>query len=180
MISIIYETHGTTLDNEAGISSGWFDVELSELGKKQAKEMGKRYEDKAFDVIFCSDLQRSYKTAEIAFAGQDILIIKDSRLRECNYGDLTKHSNEEVESQRVKHINVPYPNGESFEQTNARVKSFLKDLLKNHDTKKVLIIDHRATWYALEHFLNGRTLQELTTSPWHWQPGWRYELEKIN
>jgi broad specificity phosphatase PhoE len=40
--------------------------------------------------LFCSDLQRSYKSAEIAFSNK-YPIIKDSRLRECNYGDLTRN-----------------------------------------------------------------------------------------
>jgi alpha-ribazole phosphatase/probable phosphoglycerate mutase len=43
ILKIIFESHGTTLDNEAHLSSGWFDVELSELGKKQAEELGKRH-----------------------------------------------------------------------------------------------------------------------------------------
>ena len=35
-INIIYFVHGTTTDNEKEISSGWSDVELSELGIKQS------------------------------------------------------------------------------------------------------------------------------------------------
>ena len=65
MITIIFESHGTTTDNEKHLASGWADVELSELGIQQSKEMGKRYIDENFDVIFCSNLERSYKSAEI-------------------------------------------------------------------------------------------------------------------
>jgi len=67
MIKITFESHGTTTDNEQHISSGLKDVELSELGIAQAKELGERHKDETFDTVFCSDLQRSYKTAEIAF-----------------------------------------------------------------------------------------------------------------
>ena len=38
MVEIIFEPHGTTIDNETYRSSGHFDVELSELGKRQSKE----------------------------------------------------------------------------------------------------------------------------------------------
>jgi broad specificity phosphatase PhoE len=31
-MQVIFETHATTLDNEAGVCSGWNDVALSELG----------------------------------------------------------------------------------------------------------------------------------------------------
>lgn len=88
MVTLIFESHGTTPDNEVGLSSGAFDVELSELGQRQSKELGERYQDQSLDAIFCSDLQRSWKTVDIAFAGQNIPIIKDARLRECDYGDL--------------------------------------------------------------------------------------------
>lgn len=61
MITIIFEAHSTSFDNENHLSSGQFDVALSPLGEKQAKELGERYENEHFDAIFCSDLQRSYK-----------------------------------------------------------------------------------------------------------------------
>ena len=38
-IKITYFVHGTTVDNENHLSSGWKDVELSELGKKQSEEL---------------------------------------------------------------------------------------------------------------------------------------------
>lgn len=176
MITIIFESHGTTFDNEGHISSGHFDVELSELGKKQAQELGERYQDDNFDAIFCSDFQRSCKTAEIAF-GDKFPIIKDPRLRECNYGDLTRHSSNEVEPVKIEHISIPFPNGESYEQTNQRIKQFLEDLIKNYDGKRVMIIGHRATQYGLEHWINGKSLEALLTTSFKWQPGWSYNLK---
>lgn len=179
MITIIFESHGTTFDNEEHLSSGWFDVELSPLGKKQAKELGERYKNENFDVIFCSDLQRSYKTAEIAFEGRKFKIIKDKRLRECDYGDFTKHSSEEVETDKGNRISVPFPNGESYEQTAERMKSFFEDLNKNYAGKKVMIIGHRATQYGLEHWIKDVPIKEVVIASWKWQPGWEYKLKNI-
>src|SRR5574343_1259872 len=118
MIHIIFEAHGTTFDNEAHLSSGHNDVSLSPLGIQQSKEMGERYKDAHFDAIFCSDLQRAYKSAEIAF-GDKYPIIKDSRLRESNYGDFTQNPSEKVDEQKLKRINEPFPNGESYIETTA-------------------------------------------------------------
>lgn len=180
MIKIIFESHGTTFDNENYLSSGWFDVELSPLGIKQAKELGERYSDENFDAIYCSDLQRSYKTAETAFNGRNFIIIKDKRLRECDYGDLTKHPNEEVELEKENRIAVSFPNGESYERTLKRIKSFLEDLLKKYDGKKIMIIGHRATQYGLEYWIKGVSIQKAVTDPWSWQAGWEYNFNKIN
>jgi alpha-ribazole phosphatase/probable phosphoglycerate mutase len=179
MVTIIFESHGTTFDNENHLSSGKFDVELSELGEKQSVELGERYKDENFDVIFCSALQRSYKTAEIAFASRNFPIIKDARLDECDYGDFTRHASAEVDAEKPKRIFTPFPNGESYEQTTARMKSFLQDLLKDYDGKKVMIIGHRATQYGLESLIKDIPLEEVVPVPWKWQPGWVYNLEKI-
>ncbi len=177
-VEIIFESHGTTYDNEAHLSSGHFDVELSPLGVQQSKEMGERYKDDHFDAIFCSDLERSYKSGEIAFGGR-FPIIKDTRLRECDYGEMTQHPSAEVDTEKVKRIRIPFPNGESYEQTAERMKSFLQDLLKDYDGKRVMIIGHRATQYGLEHWIKGLPLEEVIPALWKWQPGWTYILETV-
>lgn len=178
MITVIFEAHGTTFDNEAHLSSGHNDVELSPLGVEQSKEMGIRYKDESFDAIFCSDLQRAYKSAEIAF-GDKFTIIKDARLRECNYGDFTQNQSEIVDEQKLKRIHEPFPNGESYTQTNSRMKNFLEDLLQNYNGKKIMIIGHRATQYGLDSLINGASLEKLVSTKFKWQPGWKYVFEKI-
>ncbi|MFA5000871.1 MAG: histidine phosphatase family protein [Candidatus Paceibacterota bacterium] len=178
MITIIFEAHGTTFDNEAHLSSGHNDVALSPLGEQQSKEMGERYKDDHFDVVFVSDLQRAIKSAEIGF-GDKWPIIKDARLRECDYGDLTQHSSEEVEGEKLKRIHEPFPNGESYEQTTERMRSFLVDLTKNYDGKRVMIIGHRSTQYGLENLINSVSLEQLVATKFKWQPGWEYKLDKI-
>ncbi len=179
MVTIIFEAHGTTVDNEAKRASGHSDSPLSALGEEQAREMGERYKNEEFDAIFCSDLARSYRTAEIAFAGRRMRIKKDARLRECNYGDLTGSPSDTIENERPKRIREPFPNGESYEQAAERIKSFLNDLVSKYDSKQVLIIGHRATQYGLEHFIDGIPLEKVVAAPWTWQPGFVYCLRSI-
>ncbi len=179
MVKIIFESHGTSHDNEDGLSSGWYDVELSPLGKKQAKELGERHKDKHYDAIFCSDLKRSWDTGEIAFKDRGFKIIKDKRLRECDYGDLERHGEKEVKPVRVKYIDKPFPNGQSYKEASELMKSFLQDLLKNYNDKTVMIVGSRATQYGLEHWIEGVALKKAVTDPWAWQPGWTYYLEEL-
>ena len=76
-IKITYFVHGTTIDNEKGISSGWKDVELSDLGIEQSKELLSKIGDKKFDIVFCSDLKRAVDSAEISFKNKfPILLVK--------------------------------------------------------------------------------------------------------
>ena len=67
-VKITYFVHGTTTDNEKNISSGWKDVELSDLGVKQSKELFDTINEQKFDAIFCSDLKRARDSAHITWA----------------------------------------------------------------------------------------------------------------
>ncbi len=175
MVTIIFEPHGTTFDNEKKLPSGHFDVELSPLGIQQSKEMGERYKNDHFDAVICSDLQRAYRSAEIGF-GNKWLIVRDARLRECDYGEFTRKPELWAEDEKVQRIHKPFPGGESYTGTTARMKSFLDDLKIKYAGERVMIIGHRATQYGLEHLIKGIPLEEVITAPWKWQPGWTYEL----
>jgi 2,3-bisphosphoglycerate-dependent phosphoglycerate mutase len=175
-LTLVFETHATTVDNEAGLASGWFDAALSAAGEQQARMLGARRRDDPLAVVFCSDLTRSFRTAEIAFGGRSLPIVRDARLRECDYGDLTRRPTSEIEPQRLRHLADPFPNGESYEQVVVRVSGWLGEVVRQFDARTLLIIGHRATFYALEHLLNGVPLREAVTSPWAWQPGWTYDL----
>ena len=123
--------HGTTVDNEHDISSGWKDVELSPLGVQQSIDLGPQTKDKKFDVVFTSDLQRAKKSAELAWSGM-YEIKTDPRLRECNYGKLNGGPSAIVEPmQEEECIEQPFPDGESYEDVRDRVADFLEFLKKS-------------------------------------------------
>ncbi len=85
-MKVYFATHAATTDNEAKISSGWKDAELSQNGVQQAKGLREIFKDIKIDLICYSDLKRAVDTVNIAF-GDKIPVIIDKRLREINYGD---------------------------------------------------------------------------------------------
>lgn len=178
MTTIIFESHGTTLDNGQGFASGHNDVNLSPPGEEQARSLGSRYVHTPFDAVFCSDLSRAYRTAEIAFEGCGVPIIQDARLRECDYGEWTRRPSVDIEAERINRITVPFPGGESYAQTSLRMLNFLNEISQTYDGKTIMIIGHRATQYGLERWINAVPLKESVTAPWSWQPGWTYHLWK--
>ena len=80
-VQIVYETHGTTVDNEAGIATGWLPGELSPEGVRNAEELGRRRANDRIDVVYSSDLRRALETVRIAFADTAIPLRSDVRLR---------------------------------------------------------------------------------------------------
>jgi broad specificity phosphatase PhoE len=77
---LIYETHSTSTDNEAGLASGHNDPDLSPLGREHAAELGERRAGDGISMVYCSDLLRARRTAEIAFGDAGVPIVVDSRL----------------------------------------------------------------------------------------------------
>jgi broad specificity phosphatase PhoE len=171
---VVFETHATSLDNEAGLASGWFDVALSATGEEQARLLGVRRRDDDLAAVFCSDLIRAFRTAEIAFGDRALPILRDARLRECDYGAFTRRPTLEIEERRVLHLATPFPNGESYEQVVARVSAWLSETTTEFAGRTVLVIGHRATFYALEHLIRHISLHDAVTATWHWQAGWTY------
>jgi alpha-ribazole phosphatase/probable phosphoglycerate mutase len=176
-MKITFLAHSITYDNEAELASGWNDVELSPEGESRIANWAKEFDIEAIDAVFTADLQRAYHTARIAFP--DITPKKlfiDWRLRECDYGELTQMPKRTVvDPARKEHITIPFPSGESYQQTLDRMKSFLDDL-KSKPYSHVLIIGSRATHYGLDVHIDGKTIEECLSHTFVWQAGWEYEL----
>lgn len=180
MVDITYFVHGTTFDNEKEISSGWKDVDISSKGIEQSKVLPEQIEGKKFDVVFCSDLKRAVHSAELSFQGI-YKIIKDPRLRECNYGDYNGVPSATIEPHAQDYIYKRFPNGESYEDVKKRISDFLEFLKKNYDGKSIAIVAHRAPQLALDVLLKGKAWKEAFAEDWRnthtWQPGWEYKVD---
>ncbi len=126
--------------------------------------------------MFVSDLRRAVETAEIAFGGSGIRIHRDARLRECNYGALNGMPVDQLAGERARHIDEPFPGGQSYRQVVDQTRDFLRDLAAGWDARRVVVIAHSANRWALDCLLNGRPLEDAVDAPFAWQPGWRYRL----
>ncbi len=173
-VKITYFVHGTTTDNERGLATGCLPGELSELGVKQAKELGGFISNRYFDAVFCSDLKRAVDSAQFTF-GSKYRIVLDKRLRECDYGELT---GQPFVFDLKKYINNPFPNGESYRDVERRIADFLNFLKKDYNNKQVAIVAHQAPQLALDVLLKGKTWEQAIEEDWRkkgkWQPGWEY------
>lgn len=176
-VAITFVSHSTSLDNEAGLASGHFDVALSALGRRQAAELGETLAGRSFDAVYSSDLQRAGETARIAFGGRAVPLLEDVRLRECDYGELTRAPHGEVAAERPNCIDRPFPGGESYNDVAGRMRAFLDQLAAERAGQSVVVVGHRATHDCLVHLATGMPLAATITRDWQWQPGWDYEYD---
>jgi broad specificity phosphatase PhoE len=175
-VDLVFETHATTTDNEVGVATSWSHGRLSERGRAQARELGRRRRGEGVAAVFASDLGRAVETVELAFAGSGIPVHLDARLRECDYGVWNGMPVTLLERQRSRRIGTPFPGGESYLQVVDRVAGFLEDLAGGWQGTRVVVVGHSATRWALDHLLAGATLDDLVTAPFDWRPGWPYTL----
>ncbi len=174
-VKITYFVHGTTIDNLEHKSTGWLPGELSQKGIEQSIALKEQININEFDIVFCSDLKRAIDSTKNIFENNKE-IIKDSRLRECNYGDLNG-----LESSLVKyeeHIQEKFPNGESLIDVENRIRSFCESLLQNYDGKHIAIVAHKAPQLAFQVITENKSWEYVIEHDWRktksWQPGWEY------
>lgn len=178
MINITYFVHGTTTDNQTKVATGWLPGELSDIGKQQAKNLGDIVTSRNFNIVFCSDLQRAIDSAKLGFSNK-YEIIQDTRLRECNYGDMNGKP-QNFKDNMTDFVDTPFPNGESYKDVEKRMIDFIKYLKMDWDGKHIAIVAHQAPQLALDVIVKGKTWQQAIDEDWRkrkaWQPGWNYEV----
>lgn len=122
MPTLILVRHGQSLWNLENRFTGWWDVDLTELGVSEAREAGRLLAEKGImpTRAFTSVQTRAIKTLHLALGELDRLWIpevKDWRLNERHYGGLTgldkqetrdKHGDEQVHIWR-RSFDVPPP-----------------------------------------------------------------------
>ncbi len=125
--------HGQSQWNLENRFTGWTDVPLTDLGRKEARRAGEMLKDARalVDLAFTSDLQRAQETLRIILEvlGQSGLPTeRDKALNERHYGalqGLNKAETAEKFGADQVHIwrrsyDVPPPEGESLKDTAAR------------------------------------------------------------
>lgn len=173
-VTIWLATHATSEANEADSAAGLIDSPLSARGRQQAWDLRLRYGAQV-DAVVTGALRRARETAAIAFAGWPLIVTADARLDECDYGSWSGRPRREVDAARAAHVEVPWPDGESYRDAVARHRAAFDDIARERPGGAVLVVGHYATWMALEHLARGRPLAEVAAEERAWQLGWRYE-----
>ena len=115
---------------------------LSPKGEENAKKLCNVDELKEINEIYASNSSRAIETAKYLAESNNIRIKLDERINEREFGveyikdlpsDFTKLSFEDK--------NFKVNNGESLNEVDNRLKSFINDLLDN-DNKKIAIVMH--------------------------------------
>lgn len=146
--------HGQSIYNLENRFTGWKDVDLTPLGREQAKEASVLLSNYKFDMAFTSNLIRAQKTLDIILSnlGKSLKVIKNEALNERDYGDLVSQNKDEASKKFGKEqvqiwrrsFDVPPPNGESLKMTFNRTVPYFNSIIRPHllEGKNIILAAH--------------------------------------
>jgi 2,3-bisphosphoglycerate-dependent phosphoglycerate mutase len=173
---LVLVRHGESEWNKLNLFTGWKDPGLSERGEAEAHQAGRLLCDQGmvFDVAFTSDLKRAQETLRVILdelGRPDLPVLKDQRLNERDYGDLSGLNKDEARKrwgEEQVHIwrrsyDVPPPGGESLKDTAARVLPYYEAQIwpQLEAGRNVLVVAHGNSLRALIMKLEGLTGEEI-------------------
>jgi 2,3-bisphosphoglycerate-dependent phosphoglycerate mutase len=93
MIKLVLLRHGESQWNLDNRFTGWYDIDLTDKGRRDASNAGKLLSDAgfAFDVAYVSVLKRAIRTLWNVLDEMNLMwipVIRSWRLNECHYGAL--------------------------------------------------------------------------------------------
>ena len=149
MPRLLLVRHGETEWNAAHRYQGQTDVALSETGIAQARKLALRLSPEAIDVVYASDLQRAWRTAEIVTSGRGLKLLPEPRLREMHFGllegltfDEAREKHAEIIDAWMERHDQPLPGGEHPADFVDRISSVLQELQSDPADRSVLVVAH--------------------------------------
>lgn len=147
---LIFVRHGQTVFNHESRYQGHTDVELSDLGRRQALRVADRLRDEEIDAIYSSDLSRARVTAEEIAKFHNLPVNTDADLRECAFGDWEGLTTAEI-SARFPEDYAAYQRdsvanrasgGERLESVQTRVVQAIERIENRHPNATVAVVIH--------------------------------------
>ena len=171
MAKLFIFRHGQTTDNLEHDFSGIHDVDLTQAGIDEAKQIGEKLKNEKATLAYQSNQIRSQHTLQLVLNGyhQGIEIITDARIEERDYGDLTGLNKDELARIDPKDFALWHrsydtapPNGESIKEVEVRVLSFLNEFLPTWKENDVIFISaHGNSIRPLRRYFEHLTIEEM-------------------
>jgi len=142
--------HGSVVGAETRRFIGHLDVALSPLGEAQVGALAVRLRGVALDAIYCSDLRRTRRSAEILAAPHRLTPISDPALREFAMGRWDGLTAEEIRALDPAAFDAwmgdvgrfQFPGGESLPDLEARAWPAFESIVTRHAGGAVAIVAH--------------------------------------
>ena len=169
--------HGETEWARLGRHTGRTDIPLTDVGRAQARALGRRLAGHRFALVLTSPLSRAAETTSLAGLG-DVAVVEPD-LQEWDYGDLEGRLTADIREDHPGWTiwTGPWPGGETITDVGARADRVIARCLAPDVEGDVLLVSHghllrtlAARWIRLPPASGGRfALSTATRSILGWE-----------
>ena len=166
IVRLIVVRHGETTWNAENRIQGQTDIPLNSRGEDQARRLRARLADEPITAAYASDLQRAWRTAELALEGRGIPVVHDRAWRELHFGEwegltsaeTTERDPEIAADRRLRPGSVRPPGGEHLGDLRDRIAPAIEAIRVRHSGETVLVATHGGVVRTLGCHLLGMDL----------------------
>lgn len=167
MMELILVRHGETIWNKEGRVQGFSDIDLSDVGVHQARQLALSLKEAPVLSIYSSPLIRAQKTARIINQYHDAPIYIEPGLMEMDQGDFEGFSFQELMACEKGFLqkwisdpaSVQMPNGESFIELQDRAWKVIEGIIAKSES--ALVVSHNFTIAAILCKINNVSLSQF-------------------
>ena len=166
--------HGQSEGNLVRSFLGHTDLDITELGHRQAECTAEYLKNEKIDVIYASDLKRAWNTAEHIAAKKDLSIIADSELREIYAGEWENRLFNDLETDFAEDFKIWREDigqarptgGESVKELSERIIAELNRIASMYNGETVCIATHATPIRMVGVKAMGLDIDEAKNVPW--------------
>ena len=166
MHNIYFARHGETVWNVENKICGMTDSPLTEKGRQQARELGRKVRESGvrIDEILYSPLSRAADTAKAVSEATGLPARCEPRLREQCFGRYEGTPRDGAEFRISKtHFADRYGDGESMMQLAQRIYNLLDELRQDED-KTYLLVAHNGIARVVESYFHDMTNEDYAAA----------------
>ena len=171
MVRFYIIRHGQSIGNRDRLMLGVTDMDLTELGYRQAERTALELKNIKIDGIYSSDLIRAYNTVVPHAKYHGLDVVCDVRLREVYLGewegrfvdDLRIECRETYDVEWIEQFGTfRFPGGEGTYEAGKRLYKAIADISSQNLGKTIIISTHSAVLRVFWAIINGISAEDIT------------------
>jgi broad specificity phosphatase PhoE len=147
-MQVVLLRHGATDWNLQGRCQGASDIELNDVGLRQAETIAAYLSHEKIDAVYSSHLKRAMQTAHVVSRPHGLPVNIEEDVRELDHGDLEGLTFDEIKKNyadflarwRVEPAELQIPGGERLADVYQRAWKGLERIVERHDTASTVIV----------------------------------------
>ena len=171
---LVIVRHAQSESNQAKFFAAATNVNITELGRKQAQKTAEFLADYTFDRAYSSPMVRVLQTAAPIVAGRELALEREPDLREINGGMWEGMPYSELEEKYPHDRELWYHHfgdcvctgGESVSEIDWRVRRVFSKIIEENRGKTVLVATHATPIRLITNHFMGQSLRQIDNLPW--------------